>query len=623
MAFAALGIVFGDIGTSPLYAFEESIRATGPDSSRTAIMGVTSLIFWTVNIIVSIKYLLFVTRVDNEGEGGIFAIAAVLKKRVHESRGLVHLFIMALVVLSTALLFADSVITPPLSILAATEGLQQIYPDSGKFVIIASLIIIVALYGAQRFGTQILSRFFSPIMLCWFIVIGLLGLKEVVATPGILVAISPFYAYQLISILSWHQVFSLLGSVLLAATGAEAIYVDMGHFGRKPISVAWYSVALSALLLNYFGQACWYLQQQGTAQAEVSSFFGMVPVSLIVPMVILATMACVIAGQAVISGMFSIVNQTIRQNYLPRFTVLQTSEDMRGQIYVPLINYLLLFGGILLILGFQSSSALAESYGFAVSATMLLTTLAFSMVILLVWKWSVWKVVVFLFFALPLDGLFFAATISKLPAGHYFTLLLSIFISWFILAWLLGNRYLMRKAQRIDIPVADFADIVELRNDLKRQDRAAVFLQHLPFPPEVRVTPFALLQQVQVTSMVYQPTIIVQFLSSSAPRVDESERLSVHEYQQGITLVNVTFGFWEKLSLDAVVALGKERGWWKREEDIVYFSAKENLKSGGAGGLPLAIKWPFAMLHSLDQRIIDTLKLDPTRCVELGVRVDI
>jgi KUP system potassium uptake protein len=296
---------------------------------------------------------------------------------------------------------------------------------------------------------------------------------------------------------------------------------------------------------------------------------------------------------------------------------------MRGQIYVPFVNYLLLAGAIILVLAFGSSSALASSYGFAVSATMLLTTLAFSAIILVVWKWSVWKVLAFVFFALPLDVLFFVATITKLPAGHFFTLIVTLVLVWFMAAWLVGDRFLMRRAQRIDIPVEDFAEIAGLRQDLHLQPRPALFFQHLPFPADVRVTPFALLQQVQVTSMLYQPAVIVEFLASAAPRVDENNRVAVHEYPHNIKLVHVSFGYWEPISLEPVVKLGQQRGWWKKEEELVYYSVRENLRLSRKGGLPGLVRWNFALLHKLDQRILGTLKLDPTRCVELGISVDV
>lgn len=618
MVIAALGIVFGDIGTSPMYALEASIQSPGLPAGNVSIFGVASLIFWTLNLIVSIKYLLFITHVDNDGEGGIFAITSVLKDKL--TSGVGQAVLVGLIVISAALLFADSLITPPLSIMAAVEGIEIIDPEAADFVIPGSLAVILLLFGAQRFGTQMLSAVFSPIMLTWFAVIGVLGLVQVLHHPEILMAISPVYAVELVSALTWQQVFALFGSILLAATGAEAIYADMGHFSRKPISIAWYLIAMGSLMLNYFGQSAWLLDN---GSASANPFFALVPQAHMIPMVILATLASIIASQAVISGMFSIANQAIRQGYLPRLRIVQTSEAVRGQIYIPLVNTMLLIGAVLLIIGFGSSAALASSYGFAVSATMLLTTLAFTLVVLMVWKWSALKVVAFVFFALPLDLMFMAATVTKLPSGHYMTLIVTVSVAWAMLAWYVGNRFLAERAQRIDIPVEDFSEVAGLRTGLHRQNRAAVFFQHLPFPSDVRVTPFALLQHVQVTSMLYQPTVIVEFLSSSLPRVTVNDRISFYEYPHGIILVHVTFGFWEVWSMDPVVKLGVERGWWAKEEDIVYYAAREDLRFSRVNGLPLALKLPYAFLHRFDQRILRQVKLDRARCVELGAAVEI
>jgi KUP system potassium uptake protein len=616
MAFAAMGIVFGDIGTSPLYAFHASIHSPGLPIGETAILGVASLIFWTLTLIVSIKYLLFITLVDNNGEGGIFAIASVLRRHISASNRPAQAAILALVIASAALLFADSLITPPLSIMAAVEGVEIIYPEARGFVVVASLVVVVILFVAQRFGTQALSRLFSPVMLCWFVAIGLLGLAQIASRPEVLWAVSPTYAIELAGQLTWPQLFGLFGSILLAATGAEAIYIDMGHFGRRAISHAWYTVAMLGLLLNYFGQSAWLL---GTPGSTANAFFAMAPTELLIPLVVLATLASFIAGQAVISGMFSIATQAIRQGYLPRLRVLHTSDLMRGQVYVPLINTLLLIGSVLLIVVFQASEPLAASYGFAVSATMLLTTIAFSAVILVVWRWSVWKALVFVFLAVPFDLLFLSATITKLPSGHYFTLVVTIVASWFMLSWLIGESLLRRRVQRIDMPVSDFADVIGLRTDLHLQKRPAVFFQHLPFPADVRVTPFALLQQVNVTSLMYQPAVIVEFLPSDLPRVGEAERIEVHEYSQNIILVHATFGYREPLTVAPIVRLGQERGWWKQEEDLVYYSARENLRHVGRDALPFPVRWSFALLHKLDQELMGALDLEPTRCVELGL----
>ena len=623
LAIGALGIVFGDIGTSPMYAVSVSVNASGSTNGQAAIYGIISLIFWTLALIVSVKYLLFITKVDNEGEGGIFAIVSVIKSKIRSSNNMIIWAMTAIAIASTGLLFADSLITPALSVMAAIEGLKMISDSADQLIISASVAILIALFAAQRYGTDTLSRFFSPIMLLWFFAIALAGLKAIILEPVILNAVMPQYGLDLLQSLSWSGRFGLLGSILLAATGAEAIYADMGHFGRRPINIAWYGFSLTSLLLSYFGQGAWLLKASPDEIAKFNPFFAIVPSQLMAPMVVLATLASVIASQAVISGMFSLANQAIRLNYLPRLQVIHTSLSERGQIYVPYINFLLCIGGVLLVLGFRSSSALASSYGFAVAATMFLTTIAFTFVILLVWEWSIWKVIAFVFFAIPLDFVFLAATITKLPSGHYFTLIISVVIAWLLSSWFLGNRTLSKRAQRIDIPVADFAEMIEMRHDLTHGKRPAIFFQHLPFPSEVEVTPNALLRQLQITSMLYQPTIIVEFLDSSYPHISDEKRIHIMEYPNDIHLVRITFGYWEVVSIDPVIALGKEKGWWRDETEVVYFAVREDLRITEESQLSLILKWPYFLLHKLDQPLSRSIPINSMRYVELGMPIEL
>ena len=317
------------------------------------------------------------------------------------------------------------------------------------------------------------------------------------------------------------------------------------------------------------------------------------------------------------------VAQAIGQGYLPRLRINQTSESVRGQIYVPLVNALLMVGGIALVLLFRSSSALAGSYGFAVSAAMLLTTLAFLSIIVVVWEWTVLKIVAFVVIALPLESLFLAATITKLPAGHYITPIVTLLVSALMATWFIGNRHLMKQAQRIDMPIGDFAESVSLRRDLHRQPRPAVFFQHLPFDPAVRVTPFALLQQVRLTSVLYQPTVVVEFIASQAPRVAEENRLDVEKHEGGIWFIQLTFGYRERVHLVPLVKLGTTNGWWANENDLVYFSARENLRPAANSGFLLPMKLLLMLMQRFDRNVAQSLKLDPGRCVELGVTVEI
>jgi KUP system potassium uptake protein len=494
VALAALGTVFGDIGTSPMYAVAECMRVEGLSSSAESVLGVISLIFWSLLLVVTVKYLLFIMRADNQGGGGIFAILALLNDsgRVAPSMAVVS---TGIALLSAGLLLADSMITPALSVMAAVDGLRVEFDDIEHWIKLASLFIILGLFAIQRYGTGMLGTLFGPIMLIWFTVIAGLGLLKIVETPAILWALSPLPALQLMTSLTWVEIFSLMGSVMLAVTGAEAIYADMGHFGRRPISIAWYSIALLSLLFNYFGQGAQLLQTPFVPGKSHSPFFALVPSGGILPLVMLATTASIIASQAVISGMFSLASQAIHMNFLPRLRIAQTSEQASGQIYVPRVNALLALGAVGFVLGFDSPSAMAGAYGFAVATTMLLTTIAFTFVVYYVWRWSWLNILFFCLCALPLDALFFGAALAKLPQGGYVPALLSLFLTWFMASWVLGNRHLMGRAQRLDMPLPLFSELVGNRSDLHFQKRPAIFFQRLPFPADLDVTPHALLRQ--------------------------------------------------------------------------------------------------------------------------------
>lgn len=620
LSMAAIGIVFGDIGTSPMYALSEALSEYPLTQTPDGVLGVVSLIIWSLILIVCLKYLMFITLADNEGEGGIFAIVTLLRSDANFPTRHYPL-IVAIGVASAALLFSDSLITPALSIMAAVEGTKSLYASADDWVVPISLCVLVLLFSIQKYGTTHLSRVFSPVMIIWFLAIGGYGVKEILQNPQVLKALSPVFAYRLLLELHWNEALNLLGSVLLAVTGAEAIYADMGHFGRRPISLGWYAIALQALMLSYLGQAARVLGVP-VGSAEGNPFFATVPPTLMFPTIILGTLASVIASQAVISGMFSLARQAILLGYLPRLDVRQTS-DHRGQIYVPKINLLLFVGCTLLVLGFRSSSALASAYGFAVSATMLLTTTAFTFVLLYVWRWSWLKALAFCVFALPLDVLFFGATLTKLPAGHFLPLIISLTIIWLLYAWIKGTRQLMDRAQRIDIPVPLFAELIEERADLVRLSRPAVFLQHLPFDAGRQITPTALMRQIQVTSVLYQPCIIVDFIVADSPRLAASNRIEHSAFENNIHLVHLRSGFREPISIEPLVDLGRRLGWWRDGADVVYFSCREEIRAASRPLMNPAIRWPYLWLHGFDLSVPRTLDIPALQYVELGLRIDL
>jgi len=621
LAVASLGVVFGDIGTSPMYAIKESMLTPGLPASAESVLGIVSFIFWSLLLVVSLKYLQFVTLADNDGEGGAFAIVSQLQSRFLGSSRSGVLLASGLGIAAIGLMFADTLITPALSVMAATEGLALAFPDLGEWTAALAVLVLLALFYAQRFGTTALARLFAPVMLCWFLALATLGVTQVWRAPQVLAALSPLHAAHLFELLTWPQRMSLLGSILLAVTGAEVIYADIGHFGRRPIAVAWYYFAVWALLLNYFGQGAWLLRTQSFTGSETSPFFALVPAKILLPMGMLAVLASIIASQAVISGMFSLASQAIKLNYLPRLQVLHTSAQERGQIYLPRINLLLGVGSVLLVLGFGSSMALASAYGFAIAATMAVTTVAFLLLAHFVWRWSLLKMLVFSAFALPLDVLFLAAAITKLPDGRYLTLLIALGVMFLLWVWRAGNRQLMEAAQRLDMPVALFADLVTERKDLHRQARPAVFFQHLPFPADMGIAPNALLRQVQLTSLLYQPSVIVEFSSSHVPRVSDAARIHLRAYPNGLYALDVSFGFAEQVSLEPVWAFGQSQGWWKSPDDIVYYLAREDIRFAATGGLPGFMKWPFVWLHRQDQSLGRTLQLPAVQYAELGTTV--
>jgi len=621
LALGALGVVFGDIGTSPLYAMREALAHSRADvPSELSVLGVVSLITWALILVVTVKYVAFLMRADNKGEGGTLALMALAQRALSQRSGAV----LFLGMVGAALFYGDGVITPAISVLGAVEGLRDapgVSPELGALVLPISATILITLFLVQSRGTASIAKAFGPITAAWFLILGGLGLFHIFDSPSVLRGLLPHYGVIFL-IDNGFVGFVILGSVFLAVTGAEALYADMGHFGRRPIHLAWYGFALIALLLSYFGQGAWLLTTTIDKQADINPFFEIIPNVFMIPMIILATAASIIAGQAVISGMFSLANQAIKLNFFPRIKILHTSLDERGQIYVPFINSILLVGGVLLVLTFRSSSALASSYGFAVSATMFLTTTAFSLVIIYIWNWQVWKTLAFLLFAIPLDFIYLAATITKLPAGHFFTLIISLIVSWLLIAWYLGNHILVDRAQRIDISLCDFSELIEMREDLLYAKRPAIFLQHLPIAPEADVTPNALLRQIQVTSLLYQPTIIVEFVDSPQPTLADDERVTVRNYANNIHVVQLTFGYWETTSIRPVIEMGKVYSWWKDESEVIYFGIREDLRLSRSSIFLTAIKYSYFLLHKLDRPVSRELNLNGLRYIELGAPID-
>ena len=552
LALGALGIVYGDIGTSPLYALQTvfsidhgAVRPTNSD-----VYGVISLVFWSITLIVSIKYVVFILRADNDGEGGVMALAALARRALRGNGRLVATALL-LGVLGASLFYGDSVITPAISVLSAVEGLKVAAPSLGDFVLPIAVTILAVLFAVQRWGTHLVGRLFGPVMVLWFVSLAAIGLPEIVQHPGILRGLSPTY---LVSFVADHPYtsFIAMGAVVLSITGAEALYADMGHFGRSPIRRAWFAVVFPALVVNYLAQGALILDRP---KAIGSPFFLLVPGWARIPMVLLATAATVIASQAVVSGAFSVSRQAVRLGFLPHLTVKHTSTRESGQIYVPAVNWLL-FGSVLIVMfGFGSSEKLATAYGLAVTGTLILTTSLFLIVASTLWNWAWWKLVLTGVVFGGVELTFFAANLTKVVHGGWLPLLIAAAVVTVMTTWQLGRRIVTDRRTELEGPLAEFVEDVHAR-EVARVPGAAVF----PHPSK-ETTPLALRANAQFNHVLHEHVVIVSVQSENVPFVDPDERLSVDDLgyrDDGIVHLNVRFGFQDEQDIPAAIRAARE-----------------------------------------------------------------
>ncbi len=615
LALGALGVVFGDIGTSPLYTLAECFHsAHGIAVNEANVLGVVSLVFWSLMLVVSLKYLVFIMRADNQGEGGIFAMLGLLRARGRALGRRENFALGLMVAAAAALLYADGAITPALSVISAIEGLEVAMPEAREVVVPLTCAILVAFFVMQRFGTARIGAVFGPVMLLWFVVLAGLGLRGIAEAPQILAAVNPLHGIAVIEELGWRT-FLLLGSVLLAVTGGEALYADMGHFGRGPIRLAWYGVALIGLVLNYFGQGALLLDGP---EPGLSPFYALVPHGFIVPMVVLATAATVIASQALVSGAFSLTRQAIQLGYLPPLRIVQTSDRAQGQIYLPAVNWLLMAACVVMVIGFGSSSRLAAAYGFAVAATMVITTIAFFFVLTKVWHWHWSRAVALVGFLVVLDGAFFLSTIPKIHVGGWVPLVIAIGLGWLMAAWRAGSGELNERAERLDMPIGLFAESVGERSDLHRIDKPALYVSHLPLP---EVVPPALLKQMQLTDSLYMPTIILSLVTDDRPRVPEAERLTLLPKGRGIHQLIARHGFMETPDLKALVEAAGPYALWQDPGELVFIFGRERLRAAPERGW----RWyrrPFRWLHGRGRPVAEYVGAPASRSIELGIQID-
>lgn len=610
LTLGALGVVYGDIGTSPLYAMRESFAVADLEVSTESVLGVLSLIFWALVLVVSIKYLVFVMRADNDGEGGILALTSLIMRKSGKSKS--RLLLIGVGLFGTALLYGDGMITPAISVLSAVEGLEVAVPALEPWVLVIAAVILLILFTNQHRGTSTLGNFFGPIMIVWFSALAMLGLLQIFKEPGVLEAINPLIG---LSFVVDHPMFAFfaLGGVFLVATGSEALYADMGHFGTRPIRIGWFAFVFPALTLNYFGQGALLLNNP---EAIENPFYLLAPEWAVIPLVVLATFATVIASQALISGAYSLTSQAIQLGFLPRQTIDHTSELKMGQIYVPSINWLLMVSAIGLVFGFGSSSNLAAAYGVGVATDMVITTLLLSIVMKDHWNWKGWIVATLTGAFLVVDLTFFGANITKIPSGGWFPLAVGVVGFSLMTTWSKGRRIIKTRRSH-QLPIERFiASIVE--HPQLRVPGTGVYLY-----PEPGATPPTLLTNLRHHEVLHETVVIVSIMIGGRPRVPPVRRAKVYPMGEGFYQVNLLYGFMDELDIPQALANIVDPEFGFDPTDATYFIGKETIM---VTELPSMAKWReylFAVMYRNAAGAERFFNLPHDRVVEVGVQVPI
>jgi KUP system potassium uptake protein len=613
----ALGVVYGDIGTSPLYALKEAARAAahGGDLTNDAILGVVSLILWALILIISVKYALLILRADNRGEGGIVAILALLGAR-HAQPGTWRAQLLVVGLIGAALLYGDGAITPAISVLSAIEGLKVDAPSLAPAVVPITIAILVGLFVMQKQGTGFIGRIFGPVMLGWFVVLAALGIHGIVKAPAVLAALSPLYAFEFLIHQNFHVSFAILGAAFLAVTGGEAMYADMGHFGRLPIRLAWFAICLPALVLNYFGQAALLITD---ASAIDNPFFQLSPDWLHYPLVAFSAVATVIASQAIISGVFSLTQQSIQLGFLPRMHIEHTTSDAIGQIYVPLVNWLLAAATLGAVLGFGTSDALAGAYGIAVSLLMAITTLLAALVAIQ-WGYSPFLVVAVNGFFFVIDAIFFAANSVKLHEGGWFPLLLAAIIAFVMLTWRAGVKLVESARAKLRQPEEDLIETA-INKCRSRLPGTAVYLASAP-----NGVPLALTQFVKHNRVLQERVLLVTVLIEESPRIPDEERAEVIEIVPGITRVILHYGFMQYPTIYEGLQLACRQGKLPGVDltDVTYFIGRETIiPREDVQGMWVWRESLFAFLQRNAERTAAFFGVPTGQVVEFGTEIEI
>lgn len=614
ITLAALGVVFGDIGTSPLYALRQCFLTAHIAITEATVLGILSLIFWCMMLTISFKYVTVIMRADNNGEGGIMSLLALNMRstRIADNK---KIYLIALGFIGASLFFGDGIITPAISVLSAIEGLSIATPMFNQWLLPLAIGILTGLFIVQRHGTGTMGKFFGPLTLMWFVSIGILGLWSIMQTPYVLSMISPHWAFNFVV----HQpyvAFLTMGAVILTITGGEALYADMGHFGRLPIKLAWFTVVLPCLLLNYAGQGALLLRNPAALE---NPFYMLIPEWALYPMIGLATAAAVIASQAVITGVFSMVNQAIQLRYLPRLTVLHTSDVEQGQIYVPFINWVLFISVVILILLFENSANLASAYGVAVTMTMLCGTILISILAYGFWRWPMWKVALFAVPLLLIDLVFVGSTSLKILGGGWVPILIGALVYTILMTWKDGREIVLNRLQSDTLPLDIFIKSVSMSDETLIVPGDAIFLTGTP-----NVVPHAMLHNIKHNKVLHERNIMVTVITRDIPFVPENERIQVEKLDERFFRIFVYYGFKDQPNIPAAL----EKAYAQADAEfnmmsISFFISRDRLiHTVGDGMAPWREKLFISMQRNTSP-VSDFYQIPPNRVVEMGSQIQI
>ena len=622
LCLTTLGVVYGDIGTSPLYAIKEAFKPQyGLTPNVQNVYGLLSLIVWALVIVISVKYVAFILRADNRGEGGVLALLALVLQRQHHKSGARRRAVyIALGLFGGAFLYGDGVITPAISVLSAVEGLEVAAPQLDQFIIPIAFVIIAALFYLQSRGTATVGRFFGWIMLVWFVSISILGLREIAGHPGILTAVNPWNAVRFFTDHPTRS-FIALGAVVLVVTGGEALYADMGHFGRKPIRLVWYWFVLPALLLNYFGQGALLLRNPG---AVSNPFYLLAPSWFVYPLLVLATLAAIVASQALISGSFSVTRQAIQLGYSPRMRIIHTSKQEAGQIYIPEVNKALAVGTLLLVVTFGSATALGGAYGVAVTGTMAITNILFYLAARDLWNWSRLKAGAFLAFFMAIDLAFFSANLLKVPHGGWVPLAIAAAVFTLMTTWKRGRAILRGILQRGTVPIEMFLADIERKKPL-RVKGTAVFMTSDP-----EGAPVVLLHHLKHNKVLHDQVVLLSVATAEVPEVAPAERVQMEPLGQGFFRVQASYGFMETPNVPAVLQYCGHHGINVKKNEVSYYLGRERLlptqpRRSSDPGIASMARWRkklFVVMSRNARTATEFFGIPPNRVVELGTQIE-